>query len=152
MAREWNQGLFVPKNPKKYIGKNIDKITYRSAWELTVMRLCDEHPNITYWASEFEPIMYRNPFNGKWKPYVPDFLIIYQDKNGKVHGEVVEVKPKKQIHKEYAKSRRDQILVEVNHAKWFACMQWCKRKGLKFRIITEEDLYAQKPSSSKRRK
>jgi hypothetical protein len=32
-----DKGVFTPKNPKKYIGKNLDNIVYRSSWEHTAM-------------------------------------------------------------------------------------------------------------------
>jgi len=33
------QGIFVPKNPEKYIGNHKPK--YRSGWEFTFMQFCD---------------------------------------------------------------------------------------------------------------
>ena len=80
MANNYLQGIFTPTNPDKYIGHTDPR--YRSGWELTVMRFCDNHPSIIGWASESLRIPYRNPFTGKQTVYVPDFLITYQDKNG----------------------------------------------------------------------
>jgi len=31
--------------------------------------------------------------------------------------------------------------VVLNMAKWEACRAWCQRHGMKFRILTEEDIY-----------
>ena len=45
------------------------------------MRLCDEHPNVAKWASESIKIPYRHPFTGKYTVYVPDFFVVYVDKN-----------------------------------------------------------------------
>ena len=44
MANNYSQGYFAPENPSKYIGSNRPK--YRSGWELTVMRFCDNHPAV----------------------------------------------------------------------------------------------------------
>jgi hypothetical protein len=44
------QGKFNLKNPEKYIGTKTP--TYRSGWEFTFMKFCDEHPAISQWASE----------------------------------------------------------------------------------------------------
>ena len=57
------------------------------------MRMCDNHPNITKWASENVKIPYMNPMSGKYSNYVPDFMIQYIDKDGKEHVEVIEIKP-----------------------------------------------------------
>ena len=85
------RGKFSFKNPGKYIGSRTP--TYRSSWEQAFMRLCDEHPNVYQWASESIKIPYRHPFTGKYTVYVPDFFIVYQDKEGRKHAEMVEVKP-----------------------------------------------------------
>lgn len=74
------QGFFQPKNPEKYIGKG--SIRYRSGWEFTVMSFFDSNPNIIQWSSESVKIPYRHPFTNKNTIYVPDFLIMYQDKSG----------------------------------------------------------------------
>ena len=47
---KWAQGIFTPKNPKKYVGKHAPK--YRSGWELTFMTFCDGNSSVLYWASE----------------------------------------------------------------------------------------------------
>ena len=86
------QGAFQPQNPTKYIGKHTPR--YRSGWELAFMRMCDNHPNILAWASEAHRIPYINPVTGKKTSYVPDFFMIYADKNGKQHAEVIEITSK----------------------------------------------------------
>ena len=30
------KGQFIPKNPQKYLGSNVNEITYRSSWELSM--------------------------------------------------------------------------------------------------------------------
>ena len=90
----WAQGIYEIKNPEKYVGNKKPK--YRSGWEFTFMQFCDNNPNIIQWASEAVHINYRNPLTGKNTIYVPDFLITYQDANGRQMAEVVEVKPKKE--------------------------------------------------------
>ena len=39
--------------------------------------------------------------------YVPDFIMVYQNKNGKKIGELVEIKPKAQTLIEKAKDKND---------------------------------------------
>ena len=60
------------------------------------MNFCDDNEHVTEWSSESIRIPYRNPLTGKHSIYVPDFLVIYQNKHGKRVAELIEIKPKKQ--------------------------------------------------------
>lgn len=139
MAKYAN-GKYQVKNPLKYVGKK--QPTYRSSWEMTFMAFCDNNPAIIQWASEPFMVPYRNPFTGKNTIYVPDFLIIYVDRSDAKHAEVIEIKPRKEISMENARSARDQAAAVLNAAKWAAARAWCAQQGLKFRIVTEEDIFA----------
>jgi hypothetical protein len=139
MAR-FAQGVYVPKNDKKYIGKNRPR--YRSGWELTFMTFCDSNNHVLYWASESLIVPYRHPFTGKITNYIPDFFVVYQNKHGKQIAEVVEIKPKKQsIIESKVANAKDRMVVAINHAKWAACSAYCKTQGFTFRVITEDDLF-----------
>ena len=141
MAR-FAQGKFRLKFPEKYSGTRMP--TYRSSWEYTFMKFCDEHPSVSQWACEAVQIPYRNPLTGKQTIYVPDFFIVYADKGGKQKVELVEVKPKNQAVKEnLGRSRSNQAHYIMNMAKWSAAKSWCKQKGIFFRVITEEDIFHQ---------
>ena len=91
---KYSQDEFIPKNPQKLVGNA--RPFYRSSWELTVMSLLDQHPNVINWASESITIPYVNPLTGKSSVYIPDFFILYKDKGGKQRAELVEVKPAKE--------------------------------------------------------
>ena len=133
------QGKFSMKNPGKYIGKKSP--TYRSSWEFAFMKLCDEHPNVTQWASEAIQIPYRNPITGKMTIYVPDFFLNYTDKKGKIIAELIEVKPRNQTVMELARDQGQKMQVIKNQAKWSAASDWCKQKRIRFRVVTEEELF-----------
>lgn len=133
------QGIYTIKNPEKYAGNRAPR--YRSGWEHAFMRFCDTNENIVQWASEAITIPYRNPLTGKQTIYVPDFLITYRDRNNQVKAELIEIKPKKQSVIESKASARDRAAVAVNYAKWDAAMKWCKRQGLTFRVVTEDDIF-----------
>ena len=133
------QGIFKVTNPQKYVGKREPR--YRSGWEHAFMRFCDTNDNILQWASESIVIPYRHPLTGKMTNYVPDFLITYRTKNNKMCAEVIEIKPKKQSIIESKASARDRAVVAVNYAKWDAATKWCRRQGLQFRVITEDDIF-----------
>lgn len=137
----YNQGVFQPKNVDKYVG--TWPITYRSAWELTFMNLCDQHPNVLQWASESIKIPYQDPLTGKWRNYIPDFMILFVDKAGRQHAEIIEIKPMSQSIPEAARSRKDQEALLINEAKWQAAYEWCRRQGVTFRVMTEKQLYRQ---------
>jgi hypothetical protein len=134
------QGIFTPKNPNKYVGKHKPK--YRSSWELTFMMFCDTNKNVISWASEAINIPYKNPLTGKQTIYIPDFFVLYEDKYGQKKAEIVEIKPKKQsLIESKVASAKERAIVALNHAKWQAAMAYCKRVGLTFRVITEDDIF-----------
>ena len=140
MASRFAQGIYEIKNPKKYIGKG--KPRYRSGWELTFMIFADNNDKILQWASESIQIPYRNPLTGKHTIYIPDFFIIYQNAKGQQIAELVEIKPKKQtMIQEKVTSARDRAAVVLNHAKWAAANAYCKRVGIAFRVVTEDQIF-----------
>ena len=141
MAAKFANGFYQIMNPDKYVGKKVPH--FRSSWEHTFMRFCDTNPAVLQWASEAVHIPYRNPFTNKNTIYVPDFLIVYEDKSGQKHAEVIEVKPSKEVSMEGAKSLRDQAFVALNAAKWEAARAWCRNQGLTFRIVTEDMIFHQ---------
>lgn len=139
---KYANGKFQMRNPGKYVGNKTP--TYRSSWEFVFMQFCDNNPAIIQWASEAIHVNYRNPLTNKNTIYVPDFLIVYVDKNGRQHAEVIEVKPTKETTLEAAgKSVRAQAAALVNMAKWEAARAWCKNQGLTFRVVTEQEIFHQ---------
>ena len=133
------QGFYQVRNAEKYVGKGAPR--YRSGWEHAFMRFLDNNDYVMQWASESISIPYRNPLNGKQSVYIPDFLITYRTRNNTMMAELVEIKPKKQSIVESKASSRDRAIVAINYAKWDAATRWAKRNGLKFRVITEDDLF-----------
>jgi hypothetical protein len=149
MAKNYAQGFYTLLHPEKYVGKGTPK--YRSGWELTFMRFCDNHPSVVSWASENVRIPYRNPFTGRDTFYVPDFFVVYQ-KDGVRKAELVEIKPKGQAVMEMARSQQEKAAVALNMCKWAAARIWCKQMGATFRVLTEEDIYNNTNPTKKRRK
>jgi len=136
---KYAQGRYTIKNTDKYVGRK--EPTYRSSWEWSFMTFCDNNPNILQWASEPFMIPYRNPFTGRNTIYVPDFMIVYVDRSSQRHSEVIEVKPHKETSMESARSVRDRAAVALNQAKWAAAHAWCSNFGMKFRVVTEDQIY-----------
>jgi len=153
---KYSSGTYQPKNTKKYIGTHLP--VWRSSWEMNFMRMCDNHPAILAWASESHRIPYINPITGKHSTYVPDFFVVYSDKDGKNHAELVEIKPSGQILGN-AKGQYDKAHAVINDAKWKYARQYCQQQGIGFRIITEKDMFnnpqkarpQRKPKTNRRR-
>lgn len=105
------------------------------------MTFCDNNPAVINWASESITIPYYNPVKGKQTIYVPDFLIVYVDANGRQHTELIEIKPSTETTLESARSYRDKLMVAMNMAKWQAADAWSKANGIRFRVVTESDIF-----------
>ena len=140
MSLKFSQGVYKIKNPEKYVGAGSPR--YRSSWEFTFMTFCDNNPSIQQWSSEPVRIPYRDPLTGKQTVYVPDFLIVYLDKNTRRHVEMIEIKPSNQMLREkVGKNPYNQAQFVKNQAKWAAAGNWCKQQNIAFRIINETDIF-----------
>ena len=140
MSLKFAKGQYNLKNPEKYIGSTVP--IYRSSWEIAVMRMCDNNPAIQQWASEPVRIPYRDPLTGKQTVYVPDFLVMFEDKKEKKHVELWEIKPaNQQILEKVGKNPYNQAQFVKNQAKWQVATQWAKSRGMKFRVLNENDIF-----------
>src|SRR3954467_3999884 len=92
-----HKGRFVPTHPEKYIAENINGITFRSSWEQSMMMVLDNHPSVIGWASEAIKTPYVNPLTRRNTIYVPDFFVVYNDKNDVQHKELIEIKPAQEV-------------------------------------------------------
>lgn len=143
---KYHQGKFKPRNPKKYMGDPTN-IVYRSGWELKLMVYLDKHPNVLQWGSEELVIPYRSPIDGKVHRYFTDFIVKQINKEGKTETIVIEVKPKKQTIEPTKKNSKSKRYIQevmtwgVNSAKWLAAEAYCRDRGWKFQLMTEEDLF-----------
>ncbi len=139
-------GKYVPTNKSKYKG-NYQKIEYRSSWELSFMRWCDNNPHVVRWNSEEIVIPYVSSADGgKKRRYFMDFFVELSD--GRKF--IFEIKP----HKETIPPEKPQRLTEkakkrllhevytyrVNQDKWTAAIKFAKQKGWTFRVLTEHGL------------
>ena len=138
MRQKYHQGKYTIKNPQKYSGKG--EPTFRSSWEFTFMNFCDDNPSVVAWASEPCKITYQNPLNGKVTAYVPDFVIVYEDKDKNRKAEFIEIKPAGQTLAQ-ARSPVQKAQAIINEAKWQAAKVFAKRQGVGFRVLTENELF-----------
>jgi hypothetical protein len=145
---KYNQGIFKPINPQKYKGDPTN-IMYRSGWECRLMSHFDLHPDVIWWSSEEKIIPYRSPIDNKVHRYFPDFLVHMKTTSGKLETVLVEVKPKAQTVPPTRSKNQRKYLSEVmtwgvNEAKWKAAEEYCKDRGYKFMIMTEDHIFGAK--------
>lgn len=142
----WKQGQYIVKNKEKYIG--VSEPIYRSSWEERFCYFLDHNKNVIRWCSECVKIPYVFRGDGHTHNYYPDFYceIIVKRKLKKY---IIEIKPEKQTHApkkpKRPKSNKTYIYEMVtwikNQDKWRFTEDYCKRRGITFRILTEKTLF-----------
>jgi hypothetical protein len=143
--KHYRQGFYKLTNPDKYKG-NKNQVTYRSAWELKVMRMLDFNPNVIEWSSEENIIPYQNPLTGRVSRYFVDFYAKMKDKHGEIKKFLLEIKPHSQTLPPVQKNRKTKTLIHQqaeyvkNQAKWAAAQSYAKSKGMIFTVLTEKHL------------
>jgi hypothetical protein len=143
--------LYSLRNPHKYLG-DADNIIFRSTWEYNAFKFCDNNPNVIAWGSEEIVIPYLKPvishsgaLSRKLAKYYPDLYVEYVNKKGDLVKELIEIKPKKQTRaskaRNYATNFYENMTYMVNTAKWDAAKKWCDINGIKFCLLTENELF-----------
>lgn len=132
-----HKGLYVPKNPEKYVG-DPKKIIFRSLAERKMMRYLDLTESVIRWGSEEFCIPYLFPIDNKIHRYFPDFFAEIITKDGEKKKFVIEIKPKTQTvpPKKKGKYYAEQVETYIkNQSKWEAAEKFCKEKGAEFLIF-----------------
>ena len=139
------KGRYRVINPSKYKG-DLQEVVYRSSWELKFMKWCDTNPSILEWGSETVVIPYKSPVDSKLHRYFVDFYIKVKSKDSKVTTYLVEIKPERftkppPIPEKKTKKFIDEVFqYGTNQAKWKAANEFCLDRGMKFLVLTENDL------------
>lgn len=137
---------YTPTHPEKYVG-NVKNIVWRSSWEFEFNKFLDFNPNVLKWASEEIAIPYVKPTDKRIHRYYPDYWVQYKNKNGEIVQDLIEIKPKTQTQAptKGRKSKKTQLYESVtyaiNVAKWAAATDFCKKYGMNFRLVTENELF-----------
>ena len=140
-----HKGYYKPRNPDKYNG-DPSNIIYRSSWERMCMVYFDNNPNVLQWGSEEVIVPYRSPIDGRLHRYYPDFLIKVLTSKGDTDTILIEVKPYSQTQPPIVRSRKTKKYINevatygINSSKWHFAKEYCKDRGWKFQIITENEL------------
>ena len=147
MAKETSKGYYTPENPAKYIG-DINNVRFMSSWELDVHKFLDRNPHVVRWGSEIVAIPYFKRMTGRMHKYYTDYYVKYRDKNGLLIEELWEVKPYAQTKEPKNTKRKkeqtflyEKAMYETNIDKWSAAQEFCNKKGIQFRILTEKDIF-----------
>ena len=152
------KGKFTPKNPNKYVGKNLEKIRYLSYWEFLVMKQFDEDERVLEWSSESIILPYFNPIQKKTCRYFVDlYAKIRNASTGVIAHYMFEVKPKKQTmmppepkpgarkSRTYAKNRN---IFLVNEQKFKTAHKFASENGMTFSILTEDQIFPKKAAKA----
>lgn len=142
--RKYHSGLYQLKNPDKYIGDKSN-ITWRSSWELKVMRWADENPNVIRWGSEIVVIKYFYTVDQRVHRYFVDFAMQVRKKSGEIENLIIEVKPLAETQAPVRKRNterfiRESLTWQKNQDKWKAAKAWAEENNYRFIILTEADL------------
>ena len=145
----FKSGLFVPKNPDKYIG-DLHKIVCRSSWEFRFCNYCDLNDSVLKWSSEPMAIDYYNPLDKKEHKYYVDFYIKVE-KDGVDEEWILEIKPESQTKKpiyegnmtvDKLKSYNHKMQVYItNQAKFKAAVEWAEKRNFRFGVVDENFLF-----------
>lgn len=143
------KGIYTVKNKNKYIGK--ENPNYRSSWEERFCWFCDNNKKVLKWGFENITILYYYPIDKKIHRYYLDFYCEIIDNNNNIKKYLIEVKPKKELSppkspKNNNKKAKKRYLIEAstyvkNQCKWKAATEYCNKRGMIFKIVTENDLF-----------
>ena len=142
---KYRQGIYQVAHKEKYKG-NGNNVTFRSGWELKVMKFLDHNTNVVEWSSEEAIIPYQNPLTGRISRYFVDFYAKMKDKNGSTKKFLIEVKPYSQTIPPVQKNRKTKNLIYQqaeyvkNQAKWKSASEYCLKRDMNFVILTEKQL------------
>jgi hypothetical protein len=141
-SSRYKQGFFRPLNREKYRGDPTN-IVWRSSWELKVMSVLDQNPDVVQWSSEEVIVPYRSPLDQRVHRYFIDFFV--KKRNGETA--LIELKPHTQTlpPKPGKKRKKTQInevkTYMVNQAKWQAAKRYCDERKWQFIVLTEKELF-----------
>ena len=142
--KRWKQGFFVPKHPLKWINimetEEPQPIVYRSGWEQQFYNWMDNTSAIYRCGVELIRILYKDPIKNKMSFYVPDAYIEYLDDLKRVRKVLIEIKPLKETSLKETSTCYDKLMVAKNSMKWAAAIQYCKKRGIEFKVMHEHNL------------
>ena len=132
----YKQGYIDPRSCKKLVpGVSKDAIIYRSSYELKFIVWLEGNSKVKQWASECICIPYMF-IDGTTHRYYPDYFVEFEDGTKMV----VEIKPYNQTQKPVNENCWATKEYAKNKCKWAAAIEFCKKKGYVFKILTEKTI------------
>lgn len=132
----YKQGYIDPRSCKKLLpGVAHEKIIYRSSYELKFILWLESNSKIKQWASECICIPYMF-VDGTTHRYYPDYFVEFVDGTKMV----IEIKPYNQTKKPINENCWAAKEYTKNKCKWVAAIEFCKKKGYAFKILTEKTI------------
>lgn len=142
--RRYRQGFFIPKRPFKCMNimdtAELQPIVWRSSWEKQFFEWCDNTDAVIRWGSEIIKILYKNPIKNRMSFYEPDIYIEILNNEKKIKKYLIEIKPMKESSLKEASNGYDKLMVAKNALKWASAIQYCKKRDITFKVMTEYDL------------
>jgi hypothetical protein len=145
-AGHYHQGTYEVKNKDKYVGSTNPR--FMSSWELVLFKFFDNNPNVKKWGAENVIIPYYSHADERNRRYMVDLFVEYENKDGKIVRELLEVKPYAQTQPptKSGRKKRSTYLKEVytyqvNIDKWSAAASYAKKRKMQFRVLTEKDIF-----------
>ncbi len=138
------QGIYKPRNPEKYKG-NVNDIVFRSGLELKYFRWFDHNKAVLQWNSESIVVPYVADVDGRTHRYFVDIWAKIKGKGG-VQEYLIEIKPFAFVQEPPQQNRKTQSYQRKvyewikNRNKWDAADKYAKKQGMKFIILTENDI------------
>jgi hypothetical protein len=154
-------GYYILTRPERYMTKGVDRVKYKSSWEMEFFKVCDGNPLVTKWAYEPFDISYYSPALMKQSLYRPDVYLEICYTDGRTEKWLIEIKPvaysvvptppkppppgcqDPEKHARYQKRmaayQRKSLDVATNYAKWEAAEAWCKENGVNWMIFNENN-------------
>ena len=135
-GRRYHQGYINPDSCKKLFDQlKHDKIIYRSSYEKKFITWLEHSDKVKRWGSECIRIPYLY-IDNKYHEYYPDYFVEMADGTAWV----VEIKPYNQTQKPLNENCWGYKEYTKNVCKWKAALEFCKNKGYKFNILTENTI------------
>lgn len=142
--KRWRQGFYIPKKPLKWINimetSEPQPIVFRSGWEQQFYKWMDETTAIYRCGVEIIKILYKDPIKNRMSYYVPDAYMEYLDDLKRPHKVLIEIKPLKETSLKETSNGYDKLMVAKNSMKWAAAIQYCKKRGIEFKVMHEHNL------------
>lgn len=158
MYKSAKRGWYKLLNPLKFI-KQKDKhmksvnetaegilVEYKSSLELSAIRYADYNKHIVRFSLEPFAIPYLKPTDGKTHRYYIDLFLEFStgDKflvEVKSYGETIPPKkPKSKSQKALDSYKKALETFMINQSKWDAARKFASERGVKFIILTENEL------------